>query len=548
MEIKKNLQQGMTPRQAVNKAYSKYPVMEAVKDELVSSLTEEAKRGGASDVPDEELEKAMQRPWSADGLNLSERTTQGEKWVVLQAAAAITEAVKEGNNVKAMAKSLFDGYGHGGIIPAQDIPKFMDKVISLTADYQSPAFKLALRGARRNIDKLTTRGMKAAYNGILEAIADGNQKKLDNAIYVATQERTRYFAERIARTEKARAYADGVVYEAMNDEDCVALHWKLSSRHPVNDICDLYAHADLWGMGEGIFPKDKVPNLPVHPNCMCKLIPVVHGSLKLKSETPIDQRQKGGMKYINSLSSVKRASLLGVHGAKKVMAGADWRKYARGFSDKIMVGRIEGAQDYKIPQYGEKESNLHHRGRVIRARPVQNTKFDMYVSSKVHLKPKMFHEMESQLNECIKLMHIEDMPNFPSIVISSGEEMGMSLGSYEYMTNRLYIHEETLLRKTFVAFLQQNGGFASSNRLVTLVHELYHWLDAQQYIKQYGKISDGNEYINYICREDKRKFDKLIKKGYNMAETSQYASYEKELGRYDEVYTEYRTRILLKER
>ena len=45
---------------------------------------------------------------------------------------------------------------------------------------------------------------------------------IDKAIYVATQEKARYFAERIARTEKARAYRDGVMYQYAHDPDCVA--------------------------------------------------------------------------------------------------------------------------------------------------------------------------------------------------------------------------------------------------------------------------------------------------------------------------------------
>lgn len=49
---------------------------------------------------------------------------------------------------------------------------------------------------------------------------------------------------------------DGAMYPYAHDPDCVAFKWKLSSRHPCDDICDLYAHADLWGMGEGIFPND----------------------------------------------------------------------------------------------------------------------------------------------------------------------------------------------------------------------------------------------------------------------------------------------------
>lgn len=79
---------------------------------------------------------------------------------------------------------------------------------------------------------------------------------VDKAIDVATQERARYFAERIARTEKARAYMDGVMYHYANDPDCVAFKWKLSSCHPCDDICDLYARADLWGMDEGSFQND----------------------------------------------------------------------------------------------------------------------------------------------------------------------------------------------------------------------------------------------------------------------------------------------------
>lgn len=78
---------------------------------------------------------------------------------------------------------------------------------------------------------------------------------IDKAIDVATPERARYFAERIARTEKARAYMDGVMYQYAHDPDCVAFKWKLSSRHPCDDICDLYACADLWGMAEGSFQK-----------------------------------------------------------------------------------------------------------------------------------------------------------------------------------------------------------------------------------------------------------------------------------------------------
>ena len=95
---------------------------------------------------------------------------------------------------------------------------------------------------------------------------------------MAVQEKARYHAERIARTENARAYADGQMSRYMNDPDVVALKWKLGSRHPRYDICDFYANADLYGLGKGVYPKDKFPRLPAHPHCMC-LCPVSYTHL-----------------------------------------------------------------------------------------------------------------------------------------------------------------------------------------------------------------------------------------------------------------------------
>ena len=344
------MDRGKTPRQAVNEAYKKFPVMETMRDELGDALVAEAQRGGATDVPRAKLHAAMVDAWAADGLTLSRRTTKGRKWVIQNVTNEIVGSMKRGDSVMGMAKSLFDGYGKGGVIPEQDIPKFMKDLTHLTREYSENTFNKAIRRARRNIDKLSTKGLQAAYNDVIDAIEKGNQEKIDKAIKVAVQEKTRSFAERIARTEKARAYVDGILYKYANNDDCIAFKWKLSSRHPCDDICDLYAHADLWGMGEGIFPKDKVPSLPVHPNCMCRLVPVFKGSSNLKSETPKDRSLDGGMEYLKSLSQQHRTSLLGENGAKNVDKGGDWRKYIKGFFSKIMTCRIPGdiMQERKI--------------------------------------------------------------------------------------------------------------------------------------------------------------------------------------------------------
>lgn len=152
-------------------------------------------------------------------------------------------------------------------------------------------------------------------------------------MYVAVEEKSRYVAERVARTESARAWAEGFIERYADDEDVAAFKWHLSSRHPHYDICDLYAHADLWGLGPGIFPKDKTPMLPVHPHCLCWLSPVFKEEVEKR---PHDMMQKGGQQYIDRLSETRKKQLLGVAGYAKYRQGKDWRMLARNYSPHVI--------------------------------------------------------------------------------------------------------------------------------------------------------------------------------------------------------------------
>lgn len=543
------MDRGMTPRQAVNEAYKKFPVMETMRDELGDALVAEAQRGGATDVPRAKLHAAMVDAWAADGLTLSQRTTKGRKWVIQNVTNEIVGSMKKGDSVKSMAKSLFDGYGKGGVIPEQDIPKFMKDLTHITRGYSEDAFNKAIRRARRNIDKLSTKGLQAAYNGVIDAIKEGNQKKIDKAINVAVQEKTRSFAERIARTEKARAYVDGILYKYANNDDCIAFKWKLSTRHPCDDICDLYAHADLWGMGEGIFPKGKVPSLPVHPNCMCRLIPVFAGSPRLKSEKPMDTSYIGGMTYITGLSEEHRISLLGINGAMKVLQGISWKKYARGYSDKVMRGRIaQMVQAYKVPEYGDLENYGMYRGQPLAVRPVLSSKYDLVVADGISIKPRLIHAIESRLDKSISVMGLKNLEEFPKVVLASSKEMGgRAVGLYSSERNWLVIDVCILDDKWIREYLDVNGTL-EVKRLATIVHELFHWKDARKHIRRYGKIEDSNKYIDYLCARYKGVVDKLISRGYDVDRISSYAATMRRTGRYDEVITEYRTYKALKGR
>lgn len=341
-EIKRLLKEGKTAKEAVKEAYKKYPVMKTLEKELQKQLEEAMKRGAGEEIPINAIHDALSLVWSPDNLTLSERTTKGSKEITAQAASIIAEAIKKGKSVQKTALALFDGYGYGHVLPTQDIPEFMKKLseIGKLTDYKGQTFRKTLRDVERQLKRVNVQGMKIAYRKVKEAIETGNEKKINKAVYVATQERTRYFARRIARTELARAYGDGAMAKWENDGDCVAFQWKLSTGHPFCDICDLYANADLYGMGKGIFPKDKVPTLPVHPNCMCHLRPVMSGSKLLKSETPKARIEEGGREWFAKQSLPNRQRILGVYGEKNVKAGRSWTEKARGYSGKYMKSRI----------------------------------------------------------------------------------------------------------------------------------------------------------------------------------------------------------------
>ena len=102
----------------------------------------------------------------------------------------------------------------------------------------------------------------------------------------------------------------------------------------------LYAKANLYGMGAGVFPKDKVPLLPAHPHCMCFLKPVIRGMID--NEMPIDRVEEGGREYLDSVSLHHRQMLLGIHGAKDVMDGKiSWTQKARGYGGAKLKGRFD---------------------------------------------------------------------------------------------------------------------------------------------------------------------------------------------------------------
>ena len=362
IRLKELLEEGYPIEEAVQKAYQEFPVMENAQEEIKDLLASEAISGYGASLPTAIVTNALvNKPWAPDGLILSERTTKGNKAILQIVKQVLIEQRRKGASYKKAALSLFDGYKKGGIIPKQEIPEFMTKLYKLSAGegYRDASYRTELRRIQIQLNRMNTPSLRVAYHQLVKAIDTRNDEALQKAIYTATQERTRYFAERIARTELRRAYIDGFLARYDNDPTVVAYKWRMSGAHPVFDICDVYANADLYGLGKGVYPKDKVPLLPVHPHCICYLMPV----RDLKGKEVIDKVEQGGREYINSLPLRKRRQLLGIHGEKAVNAGESWTAKAYGYSGKVLEGRLSIIDEALKPYIKDGKINIEEFGK-----------------------------------------------------------------------------------------------------------------------------------------------------------------------------------------
>jgi hypothetical protein len=204
-------------------------------------------------------------------------------------------------------------------------------------------------------------------------------------------------------------------------------------------------------------------------------------------------------------------------------------------------------QSYKPVNLDKSNVSEINRGRInISTYKVLTAENNIYVSNNIRLKPKELHTIDLSISESLKKLKISDVDNLPRVVIINSSEMQTgALASYNAVKNVLYI-DRTIGSRLKLLELQKDEA-CPKNVLSTYVHEYIHWMDAQSYRIGYGEIIDSSEYLYWIRHKSKKKIDKLINKGYNINEISNYANNEYAKGKYDEMYTEYRVKKLLGE-
>ncbi|MCI7362177.1 MAG: hypothetical protein MSH30_02455 [Campylobacter sp.] len=224
----------------------------------------------------------------ADKISLSQALYTELREVKNSVKSVIKTAIKEQKSANELAKMLYEGYD------------FKNDPLKVKTKYPKYLWE---KSAKTKVKNIKTPALRTAYSKILK---DESKLVANKALKIAGYEKARYYAKRIALNETARAYNDARAFEYANSSDIQVVKIQMSITHPRTDICDYYAGVDKYGLGAGVYPKDKAPVPPFHPFCRCQMIPRYadeYAKPKLNA--------KADKEYLLGLKEWQRARILG---------------------------------------------------------------------------------------------------------------------------------------------------------------------------------------------------------------------------------------------
>jgi hypothetical protein len=331
-EIQKNISSRMSVDKAVSTAIADidYPVIikNAIADQSVEIMRV------ASDGNKDALVSrrwVLGNKWQDDKLTLSGKVND------LSRMDEVKAALKIGMNNRRSWIGTAEEISKRDLTKG-DTPKYLDELITSArkvykgnySDYQQ--YKLNVTRAMGRVDKLAQNGaptsrLKAAYQAVIDTTEAASREEFEKAVKYAVQAKARYNAERLARTERARAYAEGTYQEAWDNPDVIGIQYELNDGHPRRDICDVHCGIDLFGLGAGCYPLDHLPVYPFHPNCICQMS-YIYGEDEIKKRPDYSN----AIGFIDGLSDNGLESIFGVGGAEKVAKNpGKWRDYLSGW-------------------------------------------------------------------------------------------------------------------------------------------------------------------------------------------------------------------------
>lgn len=209
----------------------------------------------------------------------------------------------------------------------QRIADTLRRNVVMGRDASQAAAEFLARGEAVPLDIKATINLQRASN--LAGAVDAGLIGDDNPAYGN--------ALRVFRTELNRAHGEAYQAGAGSHPDVVGMRFTLSPNHPRVDICDYYASANLYGLGEGVYPVGQAP-WPAHPNTMSYVTAVFRDEVSEKDQAG----QRSPLAWLREQPEDRQAAILGTSKAAALRAGVlnendittPWRDLRDGFEQR----------------------------------------------------------------------------------------------------------------------------------------------------------------------------------------------------------------------
>lgn len=122
----------------------------------------------------------------------------------------------------------------------------------------------------KDLEKYVRYGAKTLakdYPNMMKRFQAGSPEWVRKAGFQRIPDNLSYEALRLARTEMSIAAMEGTYAAGRVNPSYKGSRWNLSAGHPLQDVCDGLATADLYDLGPGGYPQGEEPITP-HPNCV----------------------------------------------------------------------------------------------------------------------------------------------------------------------------------------------------------------------------------------------------------------------------------------
>lgn len=242
---------------------------------------------------------------AADGLQLSDRIWRLDR----QARDAVSNAIE---------MAVIQGHG-----AAQAAREFLSRGASVPADVVA------------KIDYANA----SELSNVAQELMTGSGSPMDNAM-------------RLMRTEINRAHGTAYMIGAGEHPDVVGFRYLLSPAHPAPDICDLLSTQNLYGLGDGVYPKDKIDGVwPAHPNTLSFVVAVFKDEVteadRAGKETPMQTLERLSPDQLQGVLGVNKHEAYKQGKITQGMIKSPWKAV----SQRIEKMNMEDTRDALTRQY-----------------------------------------------------------------------------------------------------------------------------------------------------------------------------------------------------